>query len=555
MRRIHLLSLLLLINNLVATSPAQHAVITSKPRVVAPPKPKLTEQQKRGLVLLGQAETEATALQPDMRAYVEWQASIGYQKFDPMKSAKLLENAFTASSELSSTATGNCWTQNDESCRVKHWLQDKILEEMEKRSPDRALELSAGLEKDFQTAVETRLLSTYLQQKKLEKAKDMLDRVAGEDGYPFAEAANLMQAIPRSRATERAAIFSQALTNYRQVNTVLWVDEGDFAAMLLRCWRELPPEMALDAIDAILEKTRADSDSNKQAVTIATGHHGDIRFSSSYQLRVFELLPLLRELDSARADSLLREQANLQALTKQYPNGMFSIDRKFGNTPQDGTAPEVFAMQPVEDDGLARAEADYAQQYTYIQETVTREAKDALAFALSLPELTPDGLHHPRLNALFEVASGTGRKSPEVCRSALAEIRKLVDDNQPAQVTNTLLHAAELYQQLGDSDNAKSTLKQAAHSIEQAYKKDSDLSDPNQAFKGNWPSTQLWGRCLHLSARVAPELQDSIMSDIPDTEIRSVLKVMIANGLLGAEPPEMVIAEMHNGKRHYMMMR
>lgn len=555
MRRIHLFSSLLLISHLVLTSLAQQTGKTSKPRVVTPAKPKLTDQQRRGLKMLGQSETEAMALQPDMRAYIEWQASMGYQKFDPMKSDKLLENAFTASNELSSTTTGNCWTQNDESCRVKHWLQDKILEEMEKRSPDRALELSAGLEKDFQTAVETRLLRTYLQQKKLEKAKDMLDRLAGEDGYPFAEAAELMQAIPRSRATERSAIFSQALANFRGFNTDLWVDEGDFGGMLLRCWRELPPEMALDAIDGILEKTRADSDSNKQAITITTGHHGDIRFSSTYQLRVFELLPLLRELDSAHADSLLREQPNLQALTKQYPNGMFSIDQKFGNTPQDGTAPEVFAMQSVEDEGLARAEADYAQQYTYIQDTVKREAKDALAFALSLPELTPDGLHHPRMNALFEVARGTVKKSPEVCRSALAEIRKLVDDNQPAQVTNTLMHAAELYQQLGDTDNAKSTLKQAAHSIEQDYKKDSDLSDPNKAFKGNWPSTQLWARCLHLSARVAPELQDSIMSDIPDPEIRSVLKVMIANGLLGAQLPEMVIAEMHNGKRHYMMMR
>jgi hypothetical protein len=58
---------------------------------------------------------------------------------------------------------------------VKHWLEDKILEEMEKRSPDRALELSSGLEPGFQTAVETRLLGYYLQQKNLGKAKEMLD--------------------------------------------------------------------------------------------------------------------------------------------------------------------------------------------------------------------------------------------------------------------------------------------------------------------------------------------------------------------------------------------
>src|SRR6266481_2515856 len=99
-----------------------------------PNKPVLTEKQKRGLRMLGEVQIEAAALQPDMRAYIEWQASMGYQKFDLKKSNALLESAFTATGELSSTGTpvsfsalswGNCWT--DETCRVKHWLEDKIL--------------------------------------------------------------------------------------------------------------------------------------------------------------------------------------------------------------------------------------------------------------------------------------------------------------------------------------------------------------------------------------------------------------------------------------------
>ena len=156
----------------------------------------------------------------------------------------------------------------------------------------------------------------------------------------------------------------------------------------------------------------------------------------------------------------------------------------------------------------------------------------------------------------MDVAEGTVKKAPDVCHASLSEVRKLTGNNDPPAITNLLLQAAGLYQQMGDIENAKATLKQAARSIDQAYKKDSDLGDPNKAFKGNWPSTQLWARCLHLAAKIAPELEDPIMADIPDPEIRSVLKVMIANGLLGAEHPELVMAEMHNdGKRHYMMMR
>jgi hypothetical protein len=251
---------LLIVMQLITLALAQQSANASPNRLAheaRSKKPVRTEKQKRGLHMLDEAQIEAATLQPDMRAYIEWQASMGYQKFDLKKSNALLESAFTATGELSSTGTGNCWTQHDDACRVKHWLEDKILEEMEKRSPDRALELSSGLEPRFQTAVETRLLGYYVQRKNLVKAKEMLDRMAGDDGYPYGAAADLMQAIPKSRAAERTAIFSQALANYRLFNTDLMVDEGDFGGMLLRCWRDLPPEMALDAVDAILENRKS----------------------------------------------------------------------------------------------------------------------------------------------------------------------------------------------------------------------------------------------------------------------------------------------------------
>lgn len=397
------------------------------------------------------------------------------------------------------------------------------------------------------------MLGYYLQQKHLGKAKEMLDRMAGDDGYPYAAAADLMQAIPKSRAAERTAIFSQALSNYRQFNTDLKVDEGDFGGMLLRCWRDLPPEIALDAVDAILEKSKIDSDENKQPLTINTWHHGSIPFTSNYQVRIFEVLPLLRELDSARADALLRDQIGLQDLVKQYPDGMFSIERDFGkNEPYTKDSHrEILAMEPGFDD----ATDDFLQRYARMRDTIKREPKDALAMALAMPESPGEGLFHPRLRALLEVAQGTVKKSPEICRSALWEIRQLVGSDQPPQITNLLLQAADLYHQMGDTDNAKTSLKQAARSIEQHYKKDSDLGDPNRAFKGNWPSTQLWGKCLHLSTRIAPELQEPIIADIPDPEIQTFLKVMIANALLGAAHPEIIVAEAHNdGKLRYSMI-
>jgi hypothetical protein len=176
--------------------------------------------------------------------------------------------------------------------------------------------------------------------------------------------------------------------------------------------------------------------------------------------------------------------------------------------------------------------------------------------ALSLPELTPNG-HHPRLAGLLTVSDRTLKKDPEVCRIALSEIRKALDSSKPVWATDQLLEVAEKYHTLDDADNAKSTLLEASKSVEELYKKDSDLGDPNLAFKGNWPSTQLWGKCLKLAAQISPPVVEQMMSDVPDPEIGSFLKIMLANGLLGTPRSDRgtTVAEIHKGKHSYYGIR
>ena len=551
---------LLIVAALLGVSFAQTTAKPTAKAALGPPKPKLTEKQKQGLHLLEAAQAEAAALQPDMRAFIEYQASMGYLKYDPKKSDALLDSAFTSTTELTSTKTGNCWTGKDEPCRVKHWLQDEILDEMVKRSPSRGKDLALKVDPEMRSVLDYRLLRTYLDGKDLTRAKEVLDRMAGEDGYAYHEAAELMEAIPHTRQSERIAVFAQALGNFRQFNTVNYVDDGDFPAMLVRCWRELPPAMARDAIDTILEKAKDDAETNSDPVSIMSAHHGDIRFNSAYELRLFELLPMIRELDPSHADQLLRDHISLQETAKQFPDGILSIDPKFGHTwsEKDDTMPEILNMGEWGPDGQDELEqANMLQQQARIFEEASRDPKQALALALSLPELTSKG-HHPRLSGLLTVADRTLKKDPEVCRDALAEIRKSLDNSKPIWATDQLLDVAEKYQTLGDVDDAKSTLLEASKSVEQLYKKDSDLEDPNLAFKGNWPSTQLWGKCLKLAAQISPPMVEQMMSDVPDPEIGSFLKIMLANGLLGTARSSRgrMVAEMHkDGKARYYGIR
>jgi hypothetical protein len=93
-------------------------------------------------------------------------------------------------------------------------------------------------------------------------------------------------------------------------------------------------------------------------------------------------------------------------------------------------------------------------------------------------------------------------------------------------------------------DEARKTLQEAMKAAEKLYAKDTDASDPNLAFKGVWPSTGLWWKCVQTAAAISPQLPEELIGEIRDGEIASFQRVAYANSLLGRrETPEM--AEQH----------
>jgi hypothetical protein len=548
---------LLMVAALLAASYAQTPVKAPVKTPQPPAKPKLTEKQKQGLRMLDAAQTEAAALQPDMRAFIEWQVSMGYLKFDSKKSDELLESAFNSAATLSGDHDGFCWNGKNESCRVKSWLEEEILEEIIKRSPNRAAELVPKLDPEAQSMVNGRLLDIYLEKKQLDRAKEILDGASAQDGYPFQKAASLMEAIPESRQSERLAIFTQAFANYEQVNSDQFPGDWDFPSMLVRCWRQIPPATVVSAIDSILEKTKNDEDNSKYPMGISSAHHDPIRFASAYELRLFELLPIVRELDSSHADQLLRDSAAVKETLKKYPKGVLSIDENFGQQPpeKDDNLPEIdsfgFAYESPEQQ---RDQSEMFQQTARLYAEVADDPRKALASALSLPEVDARN-HHPRISALLTVAEKTAKKNPGICSDALREARQEIHLLKPALQTQDLLEIAQRYQEISDNSNAKSVLTDAIKSVDELYAKDADTNDPNLGFKVNWPSSQFWGRCLQLAGEISPDLVEEKLAQIPDPEVLSFLKVMFANGLLRAPHPQITIAELHKDKRQYMSMR
>src|SRR5882724_4684940 len=179
--------------------PLNRSRLESSPKVSPP---KLTAQQKHGLKLLEVARSEATTLQPDMRAFVLWQVSRGYEKVDPTKSNSLLNAALTATQDITSPEESLKECAEPAFCGPRHWLQEQILRDMIRQSKQSALieQFLKTSEPELRQLLSSQLLERYIEEKDFDRAHDLLNQVADEQGYfPYGDATRLIEALPPER--------------------------------------------------------------------------------------------------------------------------------------------------------------------------------------------------------------------------------------------------------------------------------------------------------------------------------------------------------------------
>ena len=539
---------------------AQRAQISPTQAKTAPEKSKakLNPVQQKASSLLEAARSEAGGFEPDMSAFVLWHAALGLERIDKAKSMTWLEDAFRASQSVEerNADTEDCGM--DQVCHVKRFLQSGILQAIVARDPAKAEHLLRIADPKVRSRVTESLITRYISEKKLGRAQSLLAGEADTEEYPYRAAIALMEAVPTD--AERLTIFNQALSNFRQHGEKSSLNiTGDLGAMISRFYGNLPPGTVLDAIDALLDAAKEQDKQNPMHLSFSTGQGKSANLNSAYETRVFEVLPVLEQLDPSRAEELLKENAELRSLMTQYPQGLASIQPK-GRAegagapgPGGGVSSMSFSTGSVSDAQTAemqarnQVQAQITRQMNQVSTDLASDPKQALADALSMPLGGADRMMmSPRLQALMKVARATVTTHPDVANSALDNLDKAAESLEPERRARTLIEAIGLYVRLGRREQARSVLLQVAKAAEELYKKDSDANDPNLAFKGVWPSTGLWGECVEAANSVSPDLAEQIIGNIADPEIASYMKVSYANSLVGRkENPEM--AEQHKG--------
>src|ERR1051326_3481033 len=167
-----------------------------------------------------------------------------------------------------------------------------------------------------------------------------------------------------------------------------------------------------------------------------------------------------------------------------------------------------------------------------ISKEVDKDSQQAINDALMLPTAGVWENSSPRAGALLIVARNSAKKRPASAKSALDEILKFEEQLTPAQIKN-LGDVPQVYAELGDVEDAKKAIKPILKAAEKLYAHDTDAEDPNKAFKGTWPSSDLWRRAVQVAGKISPGLAEEIIGEIPDPEIAVAQRVAYAGSLLG----------------------
>jgi hypothetical protein len=496
---------------------------------------KLTPEQERGLRLLKATEAEAAGLAPDLRAFVLWRAAYAYAVVDAKKAQAVTKEAYVATQAIEDPSDSDQCGPIGSAGDIKSWIQGRIFNEMINK--DRIQEVEEMLPQATEPVrddVTTQLVQHYVSKNDLAHALALLTPVAETKHYPFGAAADLLLAFGPAQAADRMTIFAQALNNFEQNAGASASFMNDFGTFIGRTWDHVPSAVVLEAVDKVLDQAK--SKESHDRVSMATDK-GFVTLNSNYEVRLFQLLPVIEELDKDKAESLLRENAAMRERLAKYPKGMQSLNSpgvtySYGVTSASDDDSPGAAQSASQEQAREQAMQQITRRINEIGQESEKDPQQAINDTLMLPMQDASQNSSPRANALLLIARNTQQRKPSAAKSALDEIMKFEDQLNPAQVRD-LADVPTIYLDIAEADGAKKALKFVLKAAEQLYAHDTDADDPNKSFKGTWPSADLWRKCLQVASKISPVLAEEIMSEIPDPEIAASIKVAYAAGLLG----------------------
>lgn len=432
----------------------------------------LTPSQDFVRQMLADARTQAPSASPVVRAKVWMElAKQCANDGDRGQERKLLGDAFQATLEIPPVHNNYHWELQAETLRI-------LIRDF---GPDAIEELLPRMDESMRGMSFEMLLARYIDDENWGKAIDTVRRSPKTGWFPFMQAERLMAKLPPQRVADRAVVVG---VPYR-ICDGKHVAVSSLASMIEKFWRDLPPEQVVDAIPRIL----------KEAMRAQL--HPIMRPSRAYDEAKAKLLPILKQLDSAKGE--------------QWERG----------------------------EETARAEAQKAGFMTTISGGDDSQSVSKSA-APTPPPTNPRPTH--------------ASSKPRVVNQCL-EDEAWCDENRVSHALEALMN----HLKKGELESAKLSVSRGYKLALGEWKLDTDPDDPNQVHKPAWRSTQDWEAFTILATKISPRYALERGKEIPDSEIQLLTRVMLARMWLGNKPEltpcQQLVSDYHNEGNcvHYYM--
>jgi hypothetical protein len=495
---------------------------------------------------LGSARTS----EPPIRSYLLDAIAAGLSKCDPGQVSSVLADSFAATLEMPEHE--DIWQRISsdgkridletrealDNLETKRRLQETVLTQLLAVDEQKAESLLSQAEPSVSAEFLGSMISRATSAKKFGRALELLNRMPPEEGFPYQEATQLMLELPPDRDTDKQDIFRLAMARRSQSHLT---GSDDFASMIVRFWQHVPPELALEAIHQVLDA--AEHRAGTGVTLNATS--GNLGFAAEYDYRVFELLPVLRQLDDEEADKILKDSQQTQLQLKQFPNGIQSLDPSIKDTPpRDGEAGQGLGMSFGPPNKTAEDLERSGARVKEIGRTAEDNPRQAIAAAATLPESVEiyTGLESfPRAQAYVAIARAAMKKNPSAARDALEEMAaSLKHATYPHRAMENWSEGMAIAKEIGDVDLEVKLFQSGMEQVDKLRSEDTDSDDPNLALKAWWPSVNAYWQLVRTASEFSPDTALAQVREIRDQEILVFLEVKLANKGLGARAEQSI---------------
>src|SRR5260221_7233713 len=210
--------------------------------------------------------------------------------------------------------------------------------------PERALEGIAVVDASVQPPLRAKYVDYLVSQKRFKEAHEQVFLMPRDENFSFEAAIHLMMATSGRDTSERRAIYALATDAFRNISSqsgsLIPSGNDDFGGLIVHFWKEMPIEQVLDSIELLLQKTREQEEGQEgrnwrpriTTSSLGPGSRSEATFNSVYEFRVFEVLPILRQIDPTRYDEYVKENTDVTKELERLPDGLDSMDPSYGKT-------------------------------------------------------------------------------------------------------------------------------------------------------------------------------------------------------------------------------